>query len=183
MPKARVIGLTAPAGSGKDTVFDIIDELMDSKTVVRVAFGDAVKEEVAEQHGVSVEEVEENKEAFRNALQQWGTEHRRKKDPRYWIKQVETEVKMLRDNADLVVITDVRFLNEAEYIKSLGGDIIKIVPSSSHKLIKEYEHASETESSYISPDWLLPNSGSLKQLAESVAFLLQDMEVEDFSNE
>ena len=62
MPKAKVIGLTAPAGSGKDTVFDIIEELMDSKTVVRVAFGDAVKEEVAEQHGVSIEEVEENKQ-------------------------------------------------------------------------------------------------------------------------
>lgn len=183
MAKAKVIGLTAPAGSGKDTVFAIIEELMDSKTVVRVAFGDAVKEEVAEQHSVSVEEIEENKESFRNVLQQWGTEHRRKKDPRYWIKQIETEVKMLRDNADVVVITDVRFLNEAEYIKSLGGDVIKIIPSSSHTLIKGSDHSSETESNYIVPDWLLPNSGSIRQLAESVAFLLQDMEVEDFSND
>tara|TARA_R100000808_G_scaffold1960_3_gene8336 strand:- start:8676 stop:9230 length:555 start_codon:yes stop_codon:yes gene_type:complete len=180
--KAKVIGLIAEARSGKDTVFNIVKTLLPDKTVVRVAFGDAVKEEVAERHELSVEDIEDNKESFRNLLQAWGTDYRRVNDEHYWIKKIKPQVDILMSSADVVVFTDIRFLNEADYIKDkLKGDLIKITGKKERVL--ESDHPSETELKAIKPDWLLPNTGTISSLAEGVAFLLHDMEIEDFSDE
>jgi hypothetical protein len=48
-------------------------------------------------------------------LQWWGTEYRRKQDQNYWVNQVNKE---LADFNGIALITDVRFLNERDYVKS-----------------------------------------------------------------
>lgn len=180
--KAKVVGLLAEAGSGKDTVYSIFKTLLSDKTVVRIAFGDAVKEEVADRHDISIEDLEDNKESFRNILQHWGTEYRRKSDEFYWIKKIKPQVDILKTNADVIVFTDVRFLNEADFIrKELKGSIIKITAEADRVL--KSDHRSETEMKYIKPDWLLPNNGTVTELAEGVAFLIHDLEIEDYSDE
>jgi phosphomevalonate kinase len=180
--KAKVIGLVAKAGSGKDTVFNIIKTLLPHRRVVRLAFGDEVKAEVAERHEVSVEAIEDNKEAYRNLLQKWGTEYRRKQEEKYWIKKIKTQLDILRVDSDIVVITDVRFLNEADFIRdNCKGVIIKITGDKARVL--DSSHTSEMEMQYIKPDWLLPNTGSLQQLAEGVAFLLHDLNIEDLNDD
>lgn len=56
-------------------------------------------------------------------LQWWGTEYRRAQDPDYWVKKVFYELK----NFDgVVVISDVRFVNEFAAIKNNGGFTINI---------------------------------------------------------
>jgi phosphomevalonate kinase len=180
--KAKVVGLVAEGGSGKDTVFGIFKKLLPDKTVVRIAFGDAVKEEVAERHELRLEDLEDNKESFRNILQEWGTEYRRKQDEFYWIKKLSPQIDILKENADVLVFTDVRFLNEADFIREkLKGNIIKITAKGDRVL--KSDHISETELQYIKPDWLLPNTGTVKELAEGVAFLIHDLEIEDFNDE
>ena len=177
--KAIVIGLVGKAGSGKDTVFNLLKEMVPDKEVVRLAFGDEVKKEVADRHQIPVELVEEQKEVFRIILQKWGTEYRRKQNERYWIDKIKTQVSFLRDNVDVVVLTDVRFLNEVDYVKDeCNGFIIKVIGSS--RRVLPSDHRSEMELDNITPDWLLPNRKGLPELSEGLCFLIQELNlVED----
>jgi len=57
------------------------------------------------------------KEIIRPMLVCWGTDTCRKIDPDYWIKKIEKKVKSAISNKIIVVITDVRYENEAKWIK------------------------------------------------------------------
>jgi phosphomevalonate kinase len=177
---ATVLGLVGRAGSGKDTIYKVISDILGpSKTVVRVAFGDAVKEELAEKYGLSVEEIEEDKEMYRAELQAWGTEYRRAKDEDYWIKKLKPQLDLLYENADVVVITDIRFRNEADYVKDVcKGFLVKVLSNR----VKKMEHVSETEQDSISVDWLCNNDGSVIDLAVSTAYLMEEMSLIDIED-
>jgi hypothetical protein len=72
-------------------------------------------------------------------LQWWGTEYRRKQDPHYWVKKLLNSV--LKDSKlDIVLITDVRFLNEAAGIRHAGGYMVRI------------QRLDESGTQYLSPD-------------------------------
>lgn len=175
--KAKVIGLLGRAGSGKDTVYEALKAALDGKTVVRVAFGDEVKKEVAARHELSVETINLNKDRFRVLLQEWGLEYRRASDPAYWIKKIKPQMAMLLGLADVIVITDVRYTNEADYVKEIcGGNLVKVLGDKS-KMLKS-THRSETEMKDITPDYLLPNDkNNMDQLCEGVAFLINELEL------
>lgn len=70
------------------------------------------------------------------------------------------------DNADIAVITDVRFINEAERVNDLGGLVWKIVRPESEKV--EDSHASEV----VLPDDLvhtvIENNGSIQRLKNTL---------------
>lgn len=51
-------------------------------------------------------------------LQWWGTEFRRAQDRDYWVKEWRRQVAQF---SGVVIAQDVRFLNEADAIKSMGG--------------------------------------------------------------
>ena len=168
-----VLGLTGLAGSGKDSVFSLFKELLPNKTIIRVAFGDEVKKEYADELGVSIESIEKRKGDHRIGLQRWGTEYRREQDLNYWITKIEPQVSFLVKNADLVVITDIRFLNEASYVKEdLKGAIVRVLGDPDRVLYSTHE--SEVEMQSIEPDWIIPNMGSREELKEGVKFLIQE---------
>ena len=52
-------------------------------------------------------------------LQWWGTEYRRTQDPDYWVKKLVARIKS--ESPDVALITDTRFVNEAQAVKDLGG--------------------------------------------------------------
>lgn len=54
-------------------------------------------------------------ESMRNILQKYGTDYRRKEDPDYWCKKIETQLQKHKDW--LFCLTDVRFKNELEMVK------------------------------------------------------------------
>jgi hypothetical protein len=56
-------------------------------------------------------------------LQWWGTEFRRARDPNYWVDKF---VAGINPKADIVIATDMRFLNEADMIKKLGGYTVQV---------------------------------------------------------
>jgi len=60
----------------------------------------------------------------RTLLQWWGTDYRRAQDPEYWVKRLQETLE--RDNPEIALITDVRFLNEAVEIKKRGGYLVKV---------------------------------------------------------
>lgn len=93
--------------------------------------------------------VNEKPPLFRALMQNYGTEVRRGDDPNYWVDRW----KYLARDREIVITDDVRFLNEAQAVKELGGVIIKIVredmPDSGDS------HVSEQEMDEITPDYLI----------------------------
>ena len=82
-----VIMLSGRFGVGKDF---IAEQLVNTLGYTRISFADALKEEVAEQHGISVEELSANKSRYRADLQRIGAEHRAE-CLSYWIKKWNTK--------------------------------------------------------------------------------------------
>lgn len=119
----KLFGITGRARSGKDTLVNTL--LSAGYDVGRVAFADALKEEVCAATGVSLLALEQHKELYRPLLQWWGTEFRRGQDQDYWIKRVAARLPWSTD--DVVFVTDVRFENEADFIRRMGGTIIRVV--------------------------------------------------------
>lgn len=100
----------------------------------------------------------------RHILQWWG-DYRRAQDPDYFVTAARKEV-LFHWAHESIVLTDVRFPNEAAMIRQLGGQIWQIRRSG-------YEaggtgHASDTDGSEFGPDRVVVNSGSLEDLRATV---------------
>ena len=131
--KTKIIGITGFARSGKDTFYKYSSEILDKADCNRYAFADALKKEcdsfLKENVGVSsFTEDLQDKEFIRPFLVTYGTHLRRKRDENCWVKKVERSIKeeVVDSKNNFVFITDVRFENEAQWIKSLGGYIFQI---------------------------------------------------------
>jgi hypothetical protein len=142
-----IIGLSGYAGSGKDTIAKV---LIDNHGYRRVAFADAIREAIyilnpiikenyrvqglVDAYGWDKAKVD-NPE-LRRLLQVYGSEVGREKYGHgFWINQVLVGI---TDSNDKVVITDVRFPNEASAIKMYNKAQIwrvarpGVVPINSH---------------------------------------------------
>ena len=95
---SRIIIFSGKQYSGKDTAAKILmDAMPDYK---RCAMGDIIKIEYGKHHGLSFEEIEQNKSQYRHGLidlGNWG----RAQSPDYWL------TKIIEQEGNLVV-TDVR---------------------------------------------------------------------------
>lgn len=60
----------------------------------------------------------------RTLLQWWGTEYRRATDPFYWVKKLRARLN--EDKPLIALITDLRFPNEALFIKVNGGYTVEV---------------------------------------------------------
>ena len=109
---------------------------------------------------------------FRQFAQRLGTEGGRAVfGEDVWVNLVMEKISDLPDS-DLVTIPDVRFPNEYEAIKSMGGFIVRVDRPS---LVEdEYDfHASETEWLSLEPDTVVRNEGALSDLRLKAHVLLE----------
>lgn len=154
-----LIGFGHRARQGKNTAAQAVLESLPLETDVHLyAFSDALKKEVrtaCAKMGGQFELIQEWKAAGllpewvhfeepkpRSLLQWWGTDYRRAKDPLYWVKRLRQK---LEDHApDVALITDVRFPNEADFIHSIGGVVVKVTKIGAPD-VNVHEHPSEAE--------------------------------------
>lgn len=159
-PAPEIIGLLGPARAGKDTICILM--ALD-RPLTRLAFADGVKEEVADAIGMPVSFIEEHKERLRPLLQYWGTELRRDLfDRDYWVKRLLA--KLAHVHTGLVVVTDVRFPNEARALAERGARLIRVLRGPANT----DSHSSETwvqsaEARALAPDEVV-NDGSIETL-------------------
>ena len=66
------------------------------------------------------------KEIYRPLMQWYGTEFRRHQDPNYWIDKLRPEVEQHLSEGTSVIITDVRFANELDFVHSFNGTTMLI---------------------------------------------------------
>ena len=170
---ALLFGLTGPPGCGKDAM---AQRLVEAHQFHRVAFADEIREallvldpcvqgcdrlsEIVADHGW--EQAKKRWPEVRRLLQVLGTELGRDlHGTDCWVDMVFTKVDALSPD-DRVVLSDVRFPNEAEAVRSRGGTVIRI-----NRGIRPPEvvmdHASERESAALKADHILPNLDSLDQ--------------------
>ena len=188
-----VIGLNGRLKSGKDTTFQIIQELYPHAE--RVSFADKLKDSAAASLNMSrdsleklknIEDIqlglifpatEEYDEIFnemiewsmtiREYLQRYGTEsHRDVFGENFWIDQA---LPLDVNHFDrLLVVTDVRFPNEVQRVKDVGGTMWKI-ERETETLFSA--HPSEQDlDSYINV--FVDNTGTLDDLRTQVKQLL-----------
>jgi hypothetical protein len=61
------------------------------------------------------------------SLMQWWGDYRKASDPNYWVTQAQEVAEGFLERDCSVVFDDVRFPNEAEMIRTLGGGVVKIM--------------------------------------------------------
>jgi len=165
------IGLTGRKNSGKDTAGNLLaNEFYATHTPIRISFADSIKDEVCKLLNADYKELERNKNhpTVRHLLQFHGTDFARKTHGEdYWIKRVEDKVVACQatrksEKPFLFYFTDCRFVNEADYIRSKGGCIVKV----EREGIKPVDnHLSETELETIRPDFHILNHIGITGLA------------------
>lgn len=176
----RLIGLAGPARSGKDTVAEIlradgwitIGFADPVKHMLRAGFGpeataEARKEEPIEWLGVSPREL----------MQTLGTEWGRQTIAHdLWVRVAERRIAQMSacGAADVdVAITDVRFDNEAEWIRAIGGKVWHLRRPNAPGV---RPHASEAGVGLETDDTILLNDGTLDDLIDTVADALREID-------
>ena len=166
-----LIGISGKKQSGKDEVCKMISELA-VQPVQRLAFADALKEEVAKACGVTVAHIELNKTQFRPVLQWWGTDFRRASNDKYWLDEwVKRGVN--RPSDTILVAPDVRFKNEADLVRWLGGILIRV----ERKTTQHDSHLSETALDEYKFDYTITNDSTLNNLRHDVQRLLHNLKI------
>lgn len=118
-----VIGIAGPAGVGKDTAADyLVGQLPQYR---KVAFADPLKEmlrtglslDAAQLYGSDKETIDHRYECSpRHIMQTLGTEWGRQLiHPDIWVRALAARI-----GAESVVISDVRFQNEADFVRERG---------------------------------------------------------------
>lgn len=167
-----LIGLTGQKRSGKDTFANAVCELV---TVDRISFAHPMKEIAKIMFNLNDKELEEQKETFeldgvtpRKFLQLFGTEFCRKlfKDD-IWVRKAFDRYNPNKHT----IITDVRFDNEARYIKSMGGIIIKVIKGEE----KIAEHCSENGIDKKLIDKEILNNSTKQKFEEKAIELFLDL--------
>jgi len=174
-----IIGITGKKHHGKDTLGKI---LVDKYNYKKMAFADNLKEACRIIFGLSDEQLygdmkETNDEFWktspRNLFQYIGTDMFRNMIGKImphvgndiWIKSLEKNIIDSINNSNNIVITDVRFPNEAMMIKKHGGIIIKIVRPDANNIDN---HISECLIDDIKYDIKIINDNDVKYLDEQL---------------
>jgi len=173
-----LIGLTGYAETGKDTFADL---LVANHGYIKAGFSDAIWNLALEINPRiwlgSVIPVRlrtlsrfysytrcKRFRGVRRYLQWLGTEAiRRHLGEGTWINTLMDNVRVIRESGRSVVVTNVRFPNEAEAIQDAGG-IVALVHREGKGPVND--HASDAGLAFPAAEILINNSGSLLELAQ-----------------
>lgn len=176
----KLIGICGYARSGKDTAAQALIAL----GCERQAFADALKhdawlalndswEEVYPNNGIDPNLFQDpaSKEIFRPFLVEYGRAMRNLA-PRYWIDRAMTLVRPYLEVGIVVVITDVRYRNEVDAIRALGGVVIGITrPGLGPANAEEAESFKD-----LKPDFVVCNNGTIPELHGKMMEVLKGIE-------
>lgn len=167
-----IIGLSGYAGSGKDEVAKI---LMKEYGFRRIAFADKVREVLYEIDPVVMVDVHYKDITVKDLVNDEGWDDAKKnKEVRALLQNLGVAIRnnigldawvdaALKDVSpdENVVVTDVRFINEASKIKAMGGALWRVKRPN---VLAVNNHISETELDGYKVDQIFSNNGSLEDL-------------------
>ena len=185
MPAMKIIGMSGYARSGKDTFAAALIDL----GWKRYALADSLKAAalaldplVATAPANAVQRLSllvgnrgwEEAKAYpdvRQLLQRLGTEVGRTYfGETAWIDVLDRQIE--REQPELVVITDVRFPNEVEWLRANGGVLIRIERPG---VGPANGHASEQSLDEYEVDYVIDNSGTIEDLVDAARAVHDDV--------
>lgn len=202
----NIIGITGKAGSGKDTIANYLSNKY-AKTW-KESFAKPLKLACAAAFGIDIEDFNDSeiKELTNNY---WGVSPRQiaqfvgtemfrdmigklleSDHNSFWVTRmaglldgyIPTEDGAIYDDEDTILIPDVRFQNEYEFITARDGIILQVVKSDVQE-VGISGHASEAGIKTSSENtWLILNDGTLEELYEEVEKALTAFNVKLFIN-
>lgn len=209
----KIIGITGLKGSGKDTIAKIICD--NDPSFVTLAFADCVKDVASVMFGWSREMLSGRTVESREWREQpdiyWSNAFGFEFTPRRALTTIGTDIvrptflkhiwdlnvkkKILEDNEHNFVITDVRFPNELEMLRSIGGTIVRVERgdrpeyweaaekynkgmdlTEKEKAMLDAVHPSERDWIEVdNPDCIFFNNSTISALQENVLWYLKNM--------
>lgn len=170
-----IIGMVGKARSGKNTVADMLQQQLGSDVSI-YAFADPIKETVNRMFGWDdrhrdgdLKEVVDPEWGFspRHAYQTFGTEWGREcLRGDLWLYMAKKVCNANRNT----IITDVRFLNEADWIRNMGGVLVKVTRPDNQEIVKS--HKSEMEIDLIREDHHILNNAGLQELLDETLYVI-----------
>lgn len=170
----KLLGLTGPAGVGKDTAAVILS----GYGYEPYAMAKPLKEMLAVA-GLPEPADREAKElpfpgrsfSYRVAAQTLGTEWGRGLEPDFWLRIASKRIA----GKAMVVVTDIRFEDEAAWLRAEGGTLVHVYGRQSTVSGEAAKHVSENGVFKKQQDRLLCNDGSLQVLNQRVFELLRQL--------
>ena len=178
----KIIGLSGKMGSGKNYIAEkvLYPYFKNKYNILIIGFGDLMKNELyARDLKLMYDELYDKKTyETRNKLQQYGTENGRNKyHQNIWVRGLDIQIETFCRRCDecLIIICDVRFKNEYDYIIEKGGKVFRI--ESKERTMKRYlnesgndleklkiiqNHISETELDNQTFDYTINNDEILE---------------------
>lgn len=178
-----LIGVTGKAASGKDTVGNYLKTVQGFEGV---AFADSIRDGMRAMFGFTDKHfAHPDKEVVlpqygkspRQMMQTLGTEWGRQcVNEDLWLIVAGEKVQKFHDFGFDVVITDVRFLNEAEWVRANGGVVWHVVRQG---IAGVSEHLSEAGVSFEQGDVIIENDSTIQALHVRVLHALMEMMPEE----
>ena len=155
-----IFGICGKKGSGKDYYAKniLFPKLNINEPTIILGFADFLKLYALSENLFTFDELFiEKSEKSRNWMQYYGTDVKRIMDPTYWIKIMENTIKIHQERGiKNFIITDVRFLNEIDWIHKKNGKIYKII---NENMINNDTHISENElNNFVDFDVIIINN-------------------------
>jgi hypothetical protein len=162
-----IIGLTGYAQSGKDTVAKV---LVEDYGFTRVAFADKIRDLLYEmnpnfrdtllQQAVNTQGWDEVKKdpTVRRMMQNLGVGARKLFGENFWVNQAMVSMAEAHPN---IVVTDVRFTNEADTLKANGAQLWRVKRPGVEAI---NSHISENDMDGYKVNQILNNGGTLDEL-------------------
>lgn len=174
-----IIGFTGKAGSGKDTAVNDLKSLHDESMIDHFSFASPLKNGVKEMWGFTEEqvntslkdEIDEKWNVTPREILQWlGTDVVRARNEHHWTQLMKN--KILLSDKEIILISDVRFENEAALIKELGGLVCRVVrPSEEASAVATPAHVSEQGTFPV--DYIIQNNGTLQMYRKAIQETLE----------
>lgn len=156
----RVIGIAGRIGSGKDYLARHLKSVYFSDAVI-ISFADQLKLScILDENPKNQQETQEiynnyfdlKPQEIRQKIQEFGCSLREDNE-HIWVNMLYTQLLIYTSRGiDTIIISDVRFPNEASFIKSIGGMLIKVVAPSRNSLATQ--HLTEESKNHLSESFV-----------------------------
>ena len=188
----QLIGLTGRAGCGKNTVADFLCE---THGFVQIALADPLRDGLKAMLGLTAEQLHRRDlketpidwigKSPRELLQTLGTEWGRELvADDLWLRVAARRIARIKAypphlHVAGIVVSDIRYENEADWLREQGGQLWLIKRNPNHRHAMEERTASHSSEQHIPTHAGEPriyNHGTLDELYDQVAEILQGTE-------
>ncbi|CAM9699182.1 unnamed protein product [Ectocarpus sp. 6 AP-2014] len=162
-----MIGFVGRKRSGKDTLAMFVRDLFPETNIM--SFADPLKQACKHAYHLRDEQLDKTKDVIdprwgmtpRDMMKSLGMKYFRHEDPHHWTKNMSFRIQGLGS----IVISDVRFQNEAAFVKENGGVLIHVWRDMESNNDND---VSEQTTDEIACDHYIRNDGSLEDLRAKI---------------